>query len=76
VQLDVAAFCQDLLAQIQPMGESLQRQVVLVNQGNCSSLVADPQLLQPTLMNLLFNAIKYSSSGNTIYLKVACQEKT
>ena len=72
--LDLAAFCGDLVAQMQLMSHSSQHVITFVSRGNCSTAHVDKKLLQPILTNLLLNAIKYSPTGSTVDLELSCRE--
>jgi len=72
--LDLAAFCCNLVAQMQLISNSSQHTITFVSRGNCSTARVDKKLLQPILTNLLENAIKYSPTGSTVDLELSCQD--
>jgi PAS domain S-box-containing protein len=70
--LDLAAFCYNLVAQMQLMSNSSQHAIAFVIRGNCSTARVDKKLLQLILTNLLDNAIKYSPPASTVDLEISC----
>lgn len=75
VELDLSAFCRNVIAQTQPLTEDSQQTITFDSPENCWANV-DPNLLQLMLVNLLSNAIKYSPKGSTIQFKLTCQENS
>ena len=50
-----------------------QHHLTVESHGNCTSVYADPKLVERIITNLLSNAVKYSPSGSTIQVVVTCQ---
>lgn len=73
--LNLAAFCCDLVAQIQMLSTSSQHIITFVSQDNCSPACVDKKLLQSILTNLLLNAVKYSPNGSKIDLELCFENK-
>ncbi len=46
----------------------IQSHSLIIQEGPCFKLIADPDLLEQILFNLLSNAVRYSSSGTTIVI--------
>lgn len=67
--VDVAAFCQSLIAEAEQVADSTHR-IEFCCQGTGSPAMLDPKLLRHILSNLLSNAIKYSPDGSTIVFTV------
>lgn len=72
-QLDLKEFCRDITAQIYLAGGK-QKTINFQCEGECSTSIVDPKLLQHILSNLLSNAIKYSVGNNIVTLELLCQE--
>ena len=71
MQLNVVDFCQDLIAEMQPLlGD---RPIDLRSEKLPTSVTMDERLLRPILTNILANAIHYSPSHSTIHMTVAAQ---
>jgi len=69
--LDIEAFCLNLLDDVQS-SNPLQHQLHFMSEGRCGRVFLDEKLLYLILSNLLQNAIKYSSPGSQIDLKLYC----
>ncbi|HLY27457.1 MAG TPA: PAS domain S-box protein [Aggregatilineales bacterium] len=70
--LDLPAFCQDLLADLQrAVGE--RPPLEFSSTGECGNRNIDPKLLRYILSNLMSNAIKYSPSNVPVKLDLFCQ---
>lgn len=67
--IEVVAFCQSLIEEIQPIAHS-EHQVIFMNSQEVIHGNLDKDLLRHILMNLLSNAIKYSPDGGTVSLKI------
>jgi|GEM_PF-6527363 len=68
--MNVTAFCNDILHQIQQIDSAQHRFNIQMNQHEVETL-ADKQLLRHILFNLLSNAIKYSPLGTTVWFSLA-----
>lgn len=66
----------DVIARLQRLAKTKNIQITLdlLNQDQRSSILGDDDLLANLIMNLIENAIKYSSSGQTILVKLEWQE--
>lgn len=71
--MDVAAFCQDLMAAFQT-GIGQHHHLEFIQRGTCQQVYLDAKLLWHCLSNLLSNAIKYSRPSTTIQLELDCPE--
>jgi signal transduction histidine kinase len=67
--IEVVAFCQSLIEEIQPIAHS-EHQVIFMSSQEVIHGNLDKDLLRHILMNLLSNAIKYSPDGGTVSLKI------
>jgi signal transduction histidine kinase len=72
--LDLDAFCREIIAGAEAAFDNASR-IVFTWQATCQPVV-DQELLQPILMNLLSNALKYSPPASQINLAVACEPET
>ena len=73
--IDLANFCQELAAQIQPLSDSKQQTIEFASRGNCKAVCVDKNILHHILTNLLSNAIKYSPDSSKIQLEVFCDRE-
>ena len=73
--IDLASFCQETIAQIQPLKDEKQQTIEFTNTGDCQTVCADKNILYPILTNLLSNAIKYSPNNSKIELEVLCDRE-
>ncbi|WP_448572020.1 hybrid sensor histidine kinase/response regulator [Trichothermofontia sp.] len=71
--MDVAAFCQDLLAAFQT-GIGQHHHLEFIQHGTCQQVYLDAKLLWHCLSNLLSNAVKYSRPHTTIQLELSCPD--
>ncbi|QKQ74151.1 scytonemin biosynthesis sensor histidine kinase [Nostoc sp. TCL240-02] len=71
--LDLVDFCNDLVAEMQMSISKIP--INFITQENSLTACIDKKLLEPILKNLLDNAIKYSLSGMTVDLRLACQNE-
>lgn len=69
--LDLNSFCQNLLMEIN-LSQTRPERINYVNQTERETVLADKNLLKLVLVNLLGNAIKYSSDVTTIEFIVSC----
>ncbi|HIK15597.1 MAG TPA: CHASE3 domain-containing protein [Leptolyngbyaceae cyanobacterium M33_DOE_097] len=69
--LDIEAFCLNLLDDVQS-SNPLKHRLHFSSEGRCGRVFLDEKLLYLILSNLLQNAIKYSSPGSQIDLKLYC----
>jgi PAS domain S-box-containing protein len=74
IELNLEQFCRDLIIALQQSRGS-KHPIILTYYSECTKVCVDEKLLQPILTNLLDNAIKYSSNGSIIDLKIACLNK-
>lgn len=70
--IDVQAFCQELLADLQ-LTTSDRHRVFFHTTGIPKTVALDPKLLRQILSNLLSNAVKYSPEGGDVALLVDYQ---
>lgn len=73
--LNLEAFCQELITQLQPISNGRQQTINFVSCGSCTAACVDPNLLQPILFNLISNALKYSPEGSEIDVTLSCWEE-
>jgi two-component system, OmpR family, phosphate regulon sensor histidine kinase PhoR len=74
VSINLTSFCQEVLAQIQPLLEANQQKMTFtISEENC---LVDPYLLHITLINLLSNASNYSPPHSIIELTVLCHSQS
>ena len=71
---DLDLFCRNLVAQMQPMGDSKKQVINFSSRGSCTVCV-DPTILHHVLTNLLSNALKYSPNDKQIDFELACEEQ-
>ncbi len=69
--LNLVEFCNQLIAQMQTSGS--HKRINLLPQGGYLTACIDKKLIEPMIMNLLDNAMKYSSSDSVVELKLFCQ---
>lgn len=69
VPVDVAALCQQTISEVSKQATAL-RAIESVIDPAASKAVLDPKILRHILGNLLSNALKYSSEGQSVVLKV------
>jgi PAS domain S-box-containing protein len=70
--LDMEAWCQDLLKQVQ-LTETTTHMFTLINNVNMQTIYVDEKCVRHILTNLLSNAIKYSPQGGVISLQIGVQ---
>lgn len=70
--LDVEAFCLNLVENLQFLSNKKHLLKFSSNEC-CHRIIADEKLLYSMLSNLIFNGIKYSHDGGTIYLILSCE---
>lgn len=70
--LNFADFCCELVAEIQ-LRDDQQHLIWLINQSSYPQACLDAKLLQPVLMNLLTNAIKYSPRRSKVTLELTTE---
>ncbi|HAA29517.1 MAG TPA: hypothetical protein DCE56_19755 [Cyanobacteria bacterium UBA8553] len=71
---DLSKFCQELIAELQ-QGADFKHRITFSIEGQYSSVCMDRKLLRYILLNLLFNAIKYSPKSSEVKLDVACHDR-
>ena len=71
---DLDLFCRNLVAQMQPMGDSKKQVINFSSRGSCTVCV-DPTILDHVLTNLLSNALKYSPNDKQIDFELVCEEQ-
>lgn len=72
--VNVPEMCRNVLALIKEKAANKNLQLSLELDPNVQSIVADPLRLKQMLLNLLFNAVKFTCTG-TVGLKVVPQEE-
>jgi signal transduction histidine kinase len=70
--LDFVSFCRDLIAEMQPLSDSNQRQIAFRCEEASLICSLDSKLIQAMLTKLLANAISYSPGGGTIHFNLTC----
>ncbi len=73
-KIDVAQLCGNVLALVKEKAANKGLQMRLEIDPNATSIVADPLRLKQILLNLLFNAIKFTETG-AVGLEVKSQEE-
>lgn len=68
-QIELASFCQSIFEQMQ-LADQAQHQFIFTNRIADQNIVADFKLLKHVLINLLSNALKYSSDGTQVVLEL------
>ncbi|KST66585.1 hybrid sensor histidine kinase/response regulator [Mastigocoleus testarum] len=63
--IDLEKFCHQLILEIE-VGAGYKNQISFVTKGKANNSYLDKKLLSHILINLLTNAMKYSSQGSTI----------
>lgn len=71
--IDVRQLCRNVLALVKEKAANKGLQMRLDIDSNIENMVADPLRLKQILLNLLFNAIKFTKTG-TVGLEVKCQD--
>ena len=71
---DLNLLCRNLVAQMQPMGDSKKQVINFSSRGSCTVEI-DPTVLRHMLINLLSNALKYSPSNQQIDFNLVCEEQ-
>ena len=71
---DLDLFCCNLVAQMQPIGDSKKQTISFSSRGSCTVCV-DTTILAHVLTNLLSNALKYSPNDKQIDFELACEEQ-
>ena len=69
--LNLVVFCNQLIAQMQTSGN--QKRINFLPQGDYLTACIDQKLLEPMIINLLDNAMKYSPSHSVVDLKLYCE---
>ncbi len=72
--IDVRQLCRNVLALVKEKAANKGLQMRLDIDSNIENMVADPLRLKQILLNLLFNAIKFTKTG-TVGLEVKSQDK-
>lgn len=72
-KVDVPELCRNVLALIKEKASNKGLKLSLEIDSDVTTLVADPLRLKQMLLNLLFNAVKFTSQG-TVGLKVTRQD--
>ncbi|MFH7027327.1 MAG: hybrid histidine kinase/response regulator HrmK [Heteroscytonema crispum UTEX LB 1556] len=72
--VDVTALCRNILALVKEKAANKGLKVRVDVDPNATNLVADPLRLKQMLLNLLFNALKFTSTGN-VGLEVKLQDR-
>lgn len=72
-RLDVPQLCRNVLALIKEKAANKGLQMRLDIDSNIANMVADPLRLKQILLNLLFNAVKFTKTG-TVGLEVKSQD--
>ncbi|RCJ18657.1 hybrid sensor histidine kinase/response regulator [Nostoc sp. ATCC 43529] len=70
--IDVPLLCSNVLALVKEKAANKGLKLVLELDPEIATLVADPLRLKQMLLNLLFNALKFTSKGS-VGLQVACK---
>ncbi|MDF5706096.1 MAG: hybrid histidine kinase/response regulator HrmK [Nostoc sp. S4] len=70
--VDVPLLCSNVLALVKEKAANKGLRLTLELDPEIATLVADPLRLKQMLLNLLFNALKFTSKGS-VGLQVACQ---
>ncbi len=70
--LDVEAFCLNLVENLRFLSNK-KHLLKFSSNEYCHRIIADEKLLYSMLSNLIFNGIKYSPDGGTIYLILSCE---
>lgn len=70
--LEMQTFCLNLMEDMYLLSQS-HHSIQFTMQGECTYAYVDERLLYSILSNLISNAIKYSSSENTIDFKLICE---
>ncbi len=71
--IDVRQLCRNVLALVKEKAANKGLQMRLDIDSNVTNMVADPLRLKQILLNLLFNAVKFTKTG-TVGLKVKSQD--
>ncbi len=72
-RLDVPQLCRNVLALVKEKAANKGLQMRLDIDSNIANMVADPLRLKQILLNLLFNAVKFTKTG-TVGLEVKSQD--
>lgn len=70
--LNLDNFCEIITQEIQIINPE-QSRIVFRSSGTCQFAIMDENLLRQILINLLSNALKYSSSTENVLLTLTCQ---
>ncbi|MGD1912616.1 MAG: hybrid histidine kinase/response regulator HrmK [Rivularia sp. (in: cyanobacteria)] len=72
--VDIPQLCRNVLALVKEKAAHKGLQMRLELDPNATSIVADPLRIKQILLNLLFNAVKFTQTG-TVGLEVKCQDE-
>jgi PAS domain S-box-containing protein len=70
--IDLGAFCRDIIGDLEVTSPTHHLELDVT--GDCESVEGDPKLLRHIMINLVGNAIKYSSSGSKVTIRIACSK--
>lgn len=72
--IDVQTLCKNVLALVKEKAANKGLKLLLDIEQNVKNLIADPLRMKQMLLNLLFNAVKFTSKGS-VGLKVSIQDQ-
>jgi signal transduction histidine kinase len=72
--LNLEALCRDVVRDASIIA-SANHHIEFTSTGQCDTIMADERLLLQALLNLLYNAVKYSPEGGTVYLSLSCDDE-
>ena len=70
VKVNLIALCQDIINNLPPKLKEQERSIIQEIPQDLPPVYADPQLIRQVIINLLENAIKYSSASAPITLSI------
>lgn len=73
--IDINLFCNDVVSQMQAIAIDRKQNINFINNCSCQQANLDKKLLQPVLVNLISNAIKYSPENSAIDFQLDLQEQ-